>query len=349
MYTQRVLQYLREQCVKIEEFCPSKPTRSLLSFLGSNFYFVRKLLAPASPPRLLLQDFYLHPWFFIFALLNRCFHRHKLVVFVQLFYHRTQGNMLLNWLDKLVAGFNLRSADLIIANSRTTAEECRRLAGGKVPIEVVYPGCDFPDDVRIRKEASERHPGPVRLLCVANYVPRKGIQLLIEMMRYLHQQQVAGLPDITLTVAGNPYDDPEHTRQLEEQIARSGLEAVVRLVGRKTREEIFQLYRESDVFVFASVDEGFGMVVAEAIKCGLPVVAIDIPVLHEFVENAVNGYLIPERDPKSMAQAVAELASNPVLREGMAEASSLRASQVVFSWHDTCERFYRVLSKAASR
>lgn len=348
VYTRRVLEELSEKGVQVEVLCPPRlPRRSLISFAGTNLYFLRCLLARQRKPSLILQEFYVHPWFCLFALVNRLVRKHVLVVFVQSFYHRCQSSWLLDLLAWALAGLSLRCADLIITNSEATAVECTRLAGSRKRVEVVHPGCDLPEVVGVRAElrpTSERQE--IRLLSVANYLPRKGIKTLIEMMHYLQQKEEATSAKIVLTVAGDPYDDPQYTRELKATVARYGLEGKVRLVGWQSRAALLKLYQSSDGFVFASIDEGFGMVIAEAMKCGLPVVAMDLPVLRELVEDGVNGFVVPQGRPEEMAEAVARLARDPWLRESMGRAARERAWQIARPWEEVCERFYQILRAA---
>lgn len=347
-YTRKVLAALTEKGVQIEELYPSSPlSRSLISFVRGNLYFLGSLLSWRRKPSLILQEFYVHPWFCLFALLNRLVRKHVLVVFVQSFYHRCQSSRLLNLLARAVAVVSLRCADLIIANSQATAEECKRLAGSHKRVEIVRPGCDFPDVVGVKTAPQPTsEPQIIHLLSVANYLPRKEIMALVEMMFHLQQRKEAVLTNVVLTVAGDPDDDPQYTRELKATVARYGLETKVRLIGWQSRAALLKLYQNSDMFVFASIDEGFGMVIAEAMKCGLPVVAMDLPVLRELVEDGVNGFVVPQGSPEEMAEAVARLARDPWLRESMGRAAQHRAWQIARPWEEVCERFYQILRAA---
>ena len=95
--------------------------------------------------------------------------------------------------------------------------------------------------------------------------------------------------------------------ELEELAGRLGLSSQVRFLG--IREDIPALMAAADVFVLPSADEGFGLVVAEAMACECVVVATDCGGVREVLGNA--GFLVPPRDPDALAAALLEASSLP--------------------------------------
>lgn len=84
------------------------------------------------------------------------------------------------------------------------------------------------------------------------------------------------------------------------------------LAGKRTGRALREAYRAMDVFVFASQSETQGMVVAEAMAAGLPVVALNASGVREVVSDGKNGFLLPATaTPQQMADAVAKVAANP--------------------------------------
>jgi len=78
-----------------------------------------------------------------------------------------------------------------------------------------------------------------------------------------------------------------------------------------------ELYRNSDILLFPSVREGFGLVPAEAMSCGLPVVATNCSSLPELIDEGKGGFLCPLGDVNSFAGKINLLADNPELRHEM--------------------------------
>ena len=85
-----------------------------------------------------------------------------------------------------------------------------------------------------------------------------------------------------------------------------------------------KLLQSSDVFVLASVGEAFGLVLAEAMACGVPVVASNVGGLPEVVEDGVSGFLRPLEDVTGMAEAAVMLLTDSALHAQFAKAALSR-------------------------
>ena len=94
---------------------------------------------------------------------------------------------------------------------------------------------------------------------------------------------------------------------------------------------IAERYRQADLFVFPSRDEGMPNVVLEAMASGLPIVATAIAGSEELVREGENGHLIPPEDAAAMTTAIAHLLSQPATRRAMGEASRRRIEQE-YTW-----------------
>jgi glycosyltransferase involved in cell wall biosynthesis len=100
-----------------------------------------------------------------------------------------------------------------------------------------------------------------------------------------------------------------------------GLTGVVRLHGQLPPSEVRDIVRTSDVFVLPSLSEGISNAALEAMACGLPVVTTDCGGMREAVTDGVEGFVVPMRDPASMAGAIRLLAADVQLRERMGKAA----------------------------
>ncbi len=86
-------------------------------------------------------------------------------------------------------------------------------------------------------------------------------------------------------------------------------------------DALVDLYRRADVFVLPSRGDCFPQAIAEAMACGLPVVASRVGAIPEMVRDGENGFLIPPASPRALARALAELMERPVLRRSMGQQS----------------------------
>jgi glycosyltransferase involved in cell wall biosynthesis len=123
------------------------------------------------------------------------------------------------------------------------------------------------------------------------------------------------------------------------------------LLGKLTGAALHEAYRGMDAFAFASKSETQGMVLAEAMAAGLPVVALDASGVREVVRNQSNGYMLAEDEPLArFAAALTRLASSPERREKFARAARTTADQ--FSKKNCAAKalkFYGEILKATRR
>jgi glycosyltransferase involved in cell wall biosynthesis len=98
----------------------------------------------------------------------------------------------------------------------------------------------------------------------------------------------------------------------------------VRLLGRLSRQEVAAIYRQSNVFVFPSVNEGFGMVILEAMASGLAVIATKGTGADDCVTHGRNGLIVPSRDPGALAESLQWAHHHP--QDALALGQAARAS-----------------------
>ena len=122
---------------------------------------------------------------------------------------------------------------------------------------------------------------------------------------------------VSLLIVG---DGPEE-KALRDRCRREELR--VAITGFKQKHELPAYYRASDAFVFPTLGDPFGLVVSEAMACGLPVVATTAAgEIRERVEHGVTGLLVPPSDSEALAAAMSELNDDPVRTRAMGCASA---------------------------
>jgi glycosyltransferase involved in cell wall biosynthesis len=105
-------------------------------------------------------------------------------------------------------------------------------------------------------------------------------------------------------------------RALEEQAQREGVARAVRFVGDTA--EVSELYACFDLFCYPSTHGAFGLVVLEAMACGLPVIASQLTGTTELISDGRTGILVPPGDPAALAAAILGLLADPARREFLA-------------------------------
>lgn len=144
-------------------------------------------------------------------------------------------------------------------------------------------------------------PKELRILCVARLDPIKGVSLLVRACALLRDAGV----DFACSIVG----DGEEKEELEGLIDAQGLRDMVKLHGALPNEVLPELYARHSVFVLPSYSEGLGVVLMEAMACGLPVVASRVGGIPEIVTDQVNGFLVEPGKPDQIATAIRRVAA----------------------------------------
>jgi glycosyltransferase involved in cell wall biosynthesis len=169
------------------------------------------------------------------------------------------------------------------------------------------------------------------LLSVGHLIVRKGHHHAVEML--------AQLPGWDLVIVG---EGPERSR-LEALAARLGVADRVRLVGAQPHAALGRYYGAADVLVLASSREGWANVLLEAMACGTPVVASDIPGNDEVVQRRDAGLIVQRNTADGFAEAVRSLWADPPDR------AAVRAYAEAFSWEATSAGQLHVFAQAQER
>lgn len=181
----------------------------------------------------------------------------------------------------------------------TQRSECRRhwTIYNAVDVEKISALASSVDAQSLRSQLS-LGTGPM-IGCVGRLRHEKGQAVLLEAMPVVKRE----FPAVKLLMVG---DGPDQT-SLKQKAERLGIAANVVWLGRQDSDEVFRLMGLMDMAVVPSHFEGFGLVAAEAMAAGLPVVASKVDGLVEVVEDGVTGLLFPPGDAASLADALLTL------------------------------------------
>jgi glycosyltransferase involved in cell wall biosynthesis len=246
---------------------------------------------------------------------------------------------------------------LIVASDWLAAElEAAGLPGDR--IRVVVPGKDLDvaadgstgtddglpgmDDVGDIDRASLRRDRLMAAVCVANWLPRKGILELLE--------AVAGLPDgvVMLHLVGDTATRGGYAGRVRERIERPDLRDRVVVHGLVGPAAVHRMYLTADAFVLPSFEEPYGTVWGEAMAAGLPVVGWQAGNLPFLADHGRDGLLVPVGDVPALAAVIERLARDPALRVRLGRAARVRAAARP-TWDETAARFFAVIHEVRSR
>ena len=167
-------------------------------------------------------------------------------------------------------------------------------------------------------------------------VEGKGVAVLLDAFAALCRR----LPGARLIIIG---DGPMRAR-LEMQARRLGPTGSIDFVGALPQRGLADYFRRATMAVVPSLTEGFGLVITEAMGCGCPVIASDIPAVHQSIESGVSGLLVPPGDANALQQAMRSLLDDKVFRDRLALAA-LAAARRRFDWPVVAENYWRLLEQ----
>lgn len=227
---------------------------------------------------------------------------------------------------------DLRTATAFHATSEQEATEIRS-HGFQQPIVVIPNGVEVPNNLPGRKAKPFR-----QALFLSRLHPKKG---LINLIRAWHSVSDA-TRDWKLVIAGP--DEAGHRHEVELEVAKLNLAKSVEFVGNVEGEAKWQLYVDSDLFVLPSFNENFGIVIAEALALGLPVITTkSTPWEVIQVENL--GWWI-ENNIETLSSALRDALGLPATELKAMGARALEAMKTCFSWQAVAKKhseFYRTL------
>jgi glycosyltransferase involved in cell wall biosynthesis len=192
-------------------------------------------------------------------------------------------------------------------------------------VHAIPPGVDVR---RLRPFDGEREPGPLRLLFVGGDFERKGGTDVLEAMQALDRP-------VELDIVS------------PSAVAPTGLPVRVHAGVGANSPAITDLFRRADVFVLPSRGDCTPLAVAEALACGLPVVATPVGGMPELVRHGENGLLVPPSDPRQLARALTVLVDHPDTRRWYG-GNSRRLAEDEHDVDKNCRRIFDLMATIAS-
>ncbi len=231
---------------------------------------------------------------------------------------------------RILARYTLKRADLITTNSQSMSEQVIRLGAHEAAIKRVQFGVETDvfnpnasttqERIDLRRRLSLPMDAPL-VVSPRAIRPLYNIDIILKSIPLVRQS----FPD-AIFLFTDYNRDPEYKQHLDGVVRKLGLEEYIRwLPPISSRSEMAELYRMSMVVVSVPFSDGTPVSVLEAMACGTPVIASDLPSLREFITNGENGWLVPVGETVPLASAIAQHLAQPELAREM----GLKANQVV--------------------
>ncbi len=199
-----------------------------------------------------------------------------------------------------------------------------------VSIDVIPNGVDLK---RFCPAQTSDRTDTLRLLTVGRLSVTKRVEMLIDAVEILHNEDCK----LHLTIVGGG----QMEQQLKDVVSGKGLGDVIDIAGRIEAENMPQVYRENDIFISATMQEGMSNAMLEAMASGLPIVTTRCEGVEELITD--NGVIVEPVSGEDIARAIKNLADNPQTQREMAVAARSRAVQ--FAWDRAAQRYLNLYEK----
>lgn len=218
--------------------------------------------------------------------------------------------------------FATDQTDMYVANSRSTADRLGAWYDIDVP-DIVYAGVDTEQFSPAAAHGSDE----LVVLFVGRLDDGKGIPDLIK--------AVSGV-DVRLRIVGDGNRRNRFETLAQDQLDPDSYE----FVGEVPHQDIHTEYQAADLFCLPSCHESFGIVVLEALACGLPVVTTNLEAITEYVDDGENALLFEPGDVSALTAALRRLTGSAALRSRLSAAG--RETAVQYSWSAQIEEMMSV-------
>jgi D-inositol-3-phosphate glycosyltransferase len=241
--------------------------------------------------------------------------------------------------------------DHIVAATPAEIAQLHWLYGANTEkISVIPPGVDLerfqPIDPKTAKTTVGIPCGDTNILFVGRIEPLKGIDTLLRAMALIEKRCPHAVENTCVAIiGGDPWsDDPdEEMARLQSLREELDIHDLVTFLGSKDQEILPNYYAAAEMVVMPSHYESFGMVALEAMAMGTPVIASEVGGLAYLVQDGVNGFHVPSRDPEALAERMYTLLNDENCRKTLGRQA--RAYAQKYDWSIITERMMGLYGK----
>ncbi len=249
-----------------------------------------------------------------------------------------------SFFGRWVARFTLKRADMITCDCELVKQKIMHLVGYPAEKIVVFPwGIDLnvfkpsSDSAAIRKALGWEDKRI--LIMTRQFKPVYGIEYFIDALPLVIRQR----PETRVILVGTgPLENAYRQR-----ISALGLDKYVHFAGWLNESAMVLHLNAADIYVTTSLSDGTSASLLEAMACGLPVIVSDAPAYAEWVQEGVNGFIVPRKDSTVLPERIIEFLDDDCLRQEMGNHNQ-QIAQKRANWEsnfDTLQRIYETLAK----
>ena len=262
--------------------------------------FVLKQIMQLTSDTVLMFDFGHLPSFTLGILFSRLFKKNKIIGVLHHYAYHDARRVRARILHRAAAYLLSSKIDVLFTNSKFSIDSFKGHTAKKIPMYRVAP---FVAGKAQSQFNENRFSGSVaKFLYVGTLQRRKNLHTVLRALAKLNT-------DFVFDIVG-AWDNEQYKQEVLELIESLGLANKVRFHGRLEGQALSNMFEQATIFIMVSQLEGYGMVYAEAMKHGLPIIASDRGAIPEVVTVDENGFLCNPDDEQSIYAAITRLLSN---------------------------------------
>jgi len=218
-----------------------------------------------------------------------------------------------NWVLRKAVEFSLNKSNRVVAQSNNTRNNAKKYYRLKQDIDIIPLGF-FPK--KFKKKTRKQlglEDDKFYLMGIGRLVKRKGFTYLVKAVSLLNKK--LRNKKVVVLIIG---EGPEHDT-LKKLAEKLGVENQIKFLGFVSEEEKFQYLFASDLYVLSSIHEGFGIVLQEAMYCGLPIVATNNGGQTDLLKDNENTLFVPIKSALKLADAIHKMIIDENLRVRIAK------------------------------
>ncbi len=245
----------------------------------------------------------------------------------------------------------LSVADRIIAATPAEQAQLHWLYGADMSkVVIVPPGVDLERFTPMPSDEAKRQVGipcaDRNIMFAGRIEPLKGVDTLLRAMALIQERFPEVIENTCVAIiGGDPWAENPDAEMARLQSLRHELNIhdIIFFLGAKDQELLPYYYAAAEMVVMPSHYESFGMVALEAMAMGRPVIASEVGGLAYLVQDGLNGFHVPSRDPEALADRIFALLTDDDCREAMGQEARRYAER--FDWARIVGRMFNVYSE----
>ncbi|PWB52444.1 MAG: hypothetical protein C3F06_07765 [Candidatus Methanoperedenaceae archaeon] len=244
-------------------------------------------------------------------------------------------------LHRMLTKYALNRADMISCDARFVKDEIVRISGYPEEKIVVFPqGIDQKifnenvDGMGIRENLGWKEK---KILIMARtFKPVYGIEFFLQAMT----EVVKKVPDVRVLMCG----DGPLREEFIDFVIKNSLSEYIHFSGNVKNDDLPKYYNAADIYVSSSLSDGTSLALLESMACGLPSVVTDVPAILEWVKDGENGFIVPRKDSKVLAEKLIELLNNDNMRREFGR-KNLAIAKERANWDDNFMKLVYIYDK----